>query len=100
MLYGKACCTGTKKLPKLNISTIQVKILSQIGPKIAEDGEKCRKSNLDLGQFFSILRHFKGYQTAFGVCRMARGVTLVPKMSKTLFCYSTSQNIEPKWAKN
>ena len=35
-----------------------------------------------------------------GICKMARGVTLVPKMPKTLFWYSTSQNIEPKWAKN
>ena len=32
-----------KKLPKLNVGTIQVKILSQIGPKIDEDGEKYRK---------------------------------------------------------
>ena len=54
----------------------------------------------DFSQFFAILRPFKGYQTAFGVCRMARGVPLVQKMSKTLFWYSTSQNIEPKWAKN
>ena len=43
MLDGQECPTGTKKLPKLNIGTIQVKILSQIGPKIDENGEKCRK---------------------------------------------------------
>ena len=46
-------------------------------PKIDEDGEKCRKLNLDLSQFFAILRHFKGYQTALGICRMARGVPLI-----------------------
>ena len=68
-----------QKMTKTKFGTIQVKILSQIGPKIDEDGEKCRKSNLGLSQFFAILRHFKGYQTAFGVCRMARDVTLVPK---------------------
>ena len=33
----------------------------------------------DFSQFFAILRPFKDYQTAFGVCKMARGVTLVPK---------------------
>ena len=68
-----------QKMTKTKLCTIQVKILSQIGPKIDEDGEKCRKSNLDLSQFFAILRPFKGYQTALGVCRMAIGVTLVPK---------------------
>ena len=58
--------------------------MSQIGPKIDEDGEKCRKSNLDLSQFFAILRHFKGYQTAFGVCKMARAVTLVQKNAQDI----------------
>ena len=71
-----------QKITKTKFCIIQVQILSQIGPKIAEDDEKCRKSNLDLSQFFAILRPFKGYQTAFGVCKMARGVRLVPKNSQ------------------
>ena len=36
-----------QKITKTKFGTIQVKILSQIWPKIDEDGEKCRKSNLD-----------------------------------------------------
>ena len=59
--------------------------MSQFGPKIDKDGEKCSKSNFDLSPFFAILRFFKDYQTAFGVCRMAKSVTLVPKMSKHYF---------------
>ena len=43
MYDGQECPTGTNKLPKLNISKIQVKILSQIGPKMDENGEKYRK---------------------------------------------------------
>ena len=73
-----------QKITKTKFGTIQVKILSQIGPKIDENGEKCRKSNLDLSQFFAILRPFKGYQTAFGVCKMARGVTLVTKNAQNI----------------
>ena len=39
MQDGQECPTGTKKLPKLNIGTIQVKILSQNWLKIDENGE-------------------------------------------------------------
>ena len=73
-----------QKITKTKFGTIQVKILCQIGPKIEEDGEKYRKWNLNLSQFFSILRPFKGYQTAFGVCRMASGVTLVLKNAQDI----------------
>ena len=62
---------------------------------------------LVLGQFWPFLRNFqafyscfKDYQTAFWVCRMARGVQLLSQNTKTKFWYNTSQNIEPKWAKN
>ena len=58
--------------------------MSQFGPKIDKDGEKCSKSNFDLSPFFAILRFFKDYQTAFGVCRMAKSVTLVPKNVKDI----------------
>ena len=68
-----------QKITKTKFDTIQVKILSQIGPKIDEDGEKCRKSNFDLSQFLAILRHFKGYQTAFVVCKKVRGVPMIPR---------------------
>ena len=37
-----------QKITKTKFDTIQVKILSQIEPKIDEDGEKFRKSNLAL----------------------------------------------------
>ena len=46
-------------------------------PKIDENSEKCWKQNLNLSQFFAILRPLKGYQTAFGECKMARDVPLV-----------------------
>ena len=36
-----------QKITKTKFGTIRVKILSQIGPKIDENGEKCRKSKLD-----------------------------------------------------
>ena len=67
-----------QKITKTKFDTIQVKILSQIGPKIHENGEKCRKANLYLSQFFSFLRPFKATKQLLGVCKMARGVTLVP----------------------
>ena len=66
-----------QKMTKTKFGTTNVKILSQIGPKINENVEKLW--NLDLSQFFAILRPFKGYQTAVGVFKIARGVTLVPK---------------------
>ena len=89
-----------QKITKTKFGKIQVKIFSQIGQKIDENGEKCRKLNINLSQFLAILRHFKGHETAIGVCKMASGVPLVSKKTKTIFWYSTSQNIEPKWAKN
>ena len=50
----------------------------------------------DFSQFFAILRPFKGYQTAFGVCKMARGVTLVPKNAQDIILV---QNKSKYWDK-
>ena len=51
-------------------------MLSQIGSKIVENGENAENETL-ISQFFAILRPLKGYQTAFGICKMARDVSLV-----------------------
>ena len=69
-------------MTKLNIGTIQVKILSQIGPKIDENGEKCR--NINLSQFLALLRHFKATKQVLWVCRLASGVTWVPKNAQDI----------------
>ena len=45
-----------QKMNKLKFDTIQVKISSQNGPKIDENGEKCPKWNLNLSLFLAILR--------------------------------------------
>ena len=73
-----------QKITKTKFCIIQVQILSQIGPKIAEDGEKCRKSNLDLSQFLALLRPFKATKQPLGVCRMASGVPWVPKYAQDI----------------
>ena len=62
-----------EKMPKLNFRTIQVKILSQNEPKIVKN------ETSNWVKFFSILRPFKGYQTAFVVCKMVRGVPMIPR---------------------
>ena len=49
-----------------------------------ENGEKCRKSNLDLSHFFALLRPFKATKQLLGVCRMPSGVTLVPKEAQDI----------------
>ena len=36
----------------------------------------------DFSQFFAILRPLKGYQTAFVVCKMVRGVPMIPRNSQ------------------
>ena len=64
-------------MTKANIGAIQVKILSQIGPKIDENGEKCR--NINLSQFLALLRPFKATKQLLGVCKMAKGVPLISK---------------------
>ena len=46
MQDGQECPTGTMKLPILNISTIQVKILSQIGSNIDENGANADNETL------------------------------------------------------
>ena len=71
-----------QKITKTKFDTIQVKILSQIGPKIDENGEKCR--NINLSQFLALLRPFKATKQLLGVCRMASGVTLVPKNAQDI----------------
>ena len=38
-----------------------------------------QKWNFDLSQFLAILRLFKGYQTAFVVCKMVKGVPMIPR---------------------
>ena len=38
-----------------------------------------QKLMIDLSQFFSILGPSKGYQTAFRVCKMVRGVPMIPR---------------------
>ena len=68
-----------QKITKTKFGTIQVKILSQIGPKIDENGEKCRKLNLDLSQFLALLRPFKATKQLLEICKMARGVPLILK---------------------
>ena len=69
-----------QKMAKTKFGTIQVKILSQIGPKIDENGEKCR--NINLSQFLALLRPFKATKQLLGVCRMASGVPWVPKYAQ------------------
>ena len=39
-------------------------------------------------KFWAILSCFKGYQTAFQIFRMGRGVPLIKKMTKTEFWYN------------
>ena len=56
-----------------------------IGPNwVGENGEKGRKSNLDLSQFLALLRPFKATKQLLGVCRMASGVTWVPKNAQNI----------------
>ena len=38
-----------------------------------------KKRNLNMSQLFAVLRPFKGYQTAFVVCKMVRGVPMIPR---------------------
>ena len=58
------------------------KNLSQSWPKIDQNGNKGRKWNPKLSQFLANFRPFKGYETAFGVWRKAKGVSLIPKIDK------------------
>ena len=73
-----------QKITKTKFGKIQVKIFSQIGQKIDENGEKCRKLNINLSQFLAILRHFKATKQLLGVCRMANGVTWVTKNAQNI----------------
>ena len=52
------------------------KYSAKMGQKLMKIGVKI---NLDLSQFFAILRPFKGYQTAFLVCKMVKGVPMIPR---------------------
>ena len=47
--------------------------------KIMKNGQKW---NFDLSQFLAILRPFKGYQTAFVVCKMVKGAPMIPRNSQ------------------
>ena len=38
-----------------------------------------KNETLNLVKFFAILRPFKGYQTVFVVCKMVRGVPMIPR---------------------
>ena len=57
-----------------------------------ENGEKCRKSNLDLSQFLALLRPFKATKQLLGVCRMASRVTLVPKNAQDIILVQCKSN--------
>ena len=51
--------------------------------------------------FWAISTHYKGYQSAYEVPRMSRGIPhCTKKIMKTNYQSNPSQNIEPKWAKN
>ena len=75
-----------QKMNKLKFDTIQVKISSQNGPKIDENGEKCPKWNLNL----SIFGHFKATKQLLGYVRWPGMSHWYQLMTKTLFWYSKS----------
>ena len=62
-------------VPKNYLNWILVQLKSKYWAKLGPKLMKMVKNAENLSQFFAILSHFKGYQTIFGVCRMA----LVPK---------------------
>ena len=55
-----------------------------------------QKWNFDSSQFFAILRPFIGYQTAFVVCKVVRGVPIIPRNNQdNILVHKTSKY----WAK-
>ena len=91
---GRECPVGTKNHKQVPRDHLGPKEWVKSEPECHKCAVKWQYFLQIQSNFWAISTHYKGYQTAYEVLRIARGIM------KTNYQSNPSRNIEPKWAKN